>query len=118
MYQLINEKTILQYFGDDDPVMLKEMVQIIIDINLKELKGLNQFFLVDDFKTIKKTCHKSKPSMSYIGALKTRKILEEMESDIENSHELNQTLQSQLLVIEEELIKFMNATNWNPKDLK
>ncbi len=111
MYQLINEKTILQYFGDDDPVMLREMVQIIIDINLKELKELDQFYLISDFSTIKKRCHKSKPSMSYIGALKTRKILEDIESDIENSLELNETLQSQLLVIEAELIKFMNATN-------
>ena len=111
MYQLINEKTILQYFGNDDPVMLREMVQIIIDINLKELKNLNQSYLNADYSTIKKCCHKSKPSMSYIGALKTRKILEDIESDIENSHELYETLQSHLLVIEAELIKFMNSTN-------
>lgn len=111
MYKLIDEKTILQYFGDDDPQMLKEMVQIIIDINLKELKELNQFYPIADFQTIKKRCHKSKPSMSYIGALKTRKILEEIESDIENSHQLNDTLQSHLVIIEDELIKFMNASN-------
>jgi hypothetical protein len=111
MYQLINEKTILQYFGDDDPIMLKEMVQIIIDINLKELKELNQFYLLADFQMIKKRCHKSKPSMSYIGALKTRKILEGIESDIENSHELNETLQSHLVIIEDELIKFMSTAD-------
>lgn len=111
MYQLINEKTILQYFGDDDPIMLKEMVQIIIDINLKELKELNQFYLIPDFQMIKKRCHKSKPSMSYIGALKTRKILEGIESDIENSHELNETLQSHLVIIEDELIKFMSTAD-------
>lgn len=111
MYQLINEKTILQYFGDDDPEMLKEIVQIIIDINLKELKELTQLYPISDFQTIKKRCHKSKPCMSYIGALKTRKILEDIESDIENSQALNETLQSHLVIIENELIRFMNATN-------
>lgn len=108
MYELKNERTILQYFGDDDPEMLKEMVQIIIDINLKEL---NQFYLLADFQTIKKRFHKSKPSMSYIGALKTRKILEDIESDIENSLTLNETLQSHLVIIEDELIKFISNAN-------
>lgn len=111
MYQLINEKTILQYFGDDDPVMLREMVQIIIDNNLKELKELNQLYPIAEFAAIKKRCHKSKPSMSYIGALKTRKILEDIESDVENSRELNVALQAHLAVIEDELIKFMETTN-------
>lgn len=111
MYQLIDVKSILQYFGDDDPEMLKVMVQIIIDVNINELKELDHFYKISDFQTIKKRCHKSKPSMSYIGANKTRKILEDIESDLENSHKLNRTLQDQLLILEDELNKFMNTTN-------
>lgn len=111
MYKLINEKSILQYFGDDDPEMLKLMVQIIIDVNITELKELDHFYQISDYQTIKKRCHKSKPSMSYIGAEKTRKILEEIETDLENSHELNTILQGQLLIIEDELTKFIDATN-------
>jgi hypothetical protein len=49
--------------------------------------------------------------MSYIGALKTRKILEDIESDIENLLTLNETLQSHLVKIEDELIKFMSTAN-------
>lgn len=111
MYQLINEKTILQYFGDDDPEMLNEMVQIIIDINIKELKGLDHFYSISDYQTIKKLCHKSKPCMSYIGAQSTKKILEDIESNLENSHQLNETLQSHLVIIEDELTRFMNSNN-------
>lgn len=110
MYQLIDEKSILQYFGDDDPEMLKVMVQIIIDVNINELKELDHFYQISDYQSIKKRCHKSKPSMSYIGADKTRKILEEIESDLENSHKLNRTLQGQLIILEDELIKFMDTT--------
>jgi len=111
MYQLIDEKIIIQYFGDDDPEMLKEMVQIIIDINIHELKGLDHFYKISDYHTIKKYCHKSKPSMSYIGAELTKKILEDIESNLENSHQLNKTLQSHLVIIEDELTRFMNSTN-------
>ena len=38
MYQLISPQTIFQYFGDDDKEMLQEMIQIILDSNLKDLK--------------------------------------------------------------------------------
>ncbi|OYX18554.1 MAG: Hpt domain-containing protein, partial [Algoriphagus sp. 32-45-6] len=53
-------------------------------------------------------CHKAKPSMSYIGAVKTRKILEEIESNLENSQALNENLQSQLSIIESELKTFLS----------
>lgn len=111
MYQLIDENIIIQFFGDDDPEMLKEMVQIIIDINIQELKGLDHFYKISDYQTIKKRCHKSKPSMSYIGAELTKKIIEDIESNLENSQQLNETLQSHLVIIEDELVRFMNTNN-------
>lgn len=111
MYQLIDENIIIQFFGDDDPEMLKEMVQIIIDVNILELKGLDHFYKISDYQTIKKRCHKSKPSMSYIGAELTKKIIEDIESNLENSQQLNETLQSHLVIIEDELVRFMNTNN-------
>lgn len=111
MYQLISEQSIYQYFGDDDPEMTREMIQIILDTNIKDLKELGVFYGENDYVTIKKRCHKAKPSMSYIGALKTRKLLEEIEANLENSEELNQTLQLQLDVIISELNKFLTTIN-------
>ncbi len=109
MYQFISEQTIYQYFGEDDPDMVKEMIQIILDTNMKELKELNKFYSLKDFVTIKKRCHKAKPTMSYIGAIKTRKILEEIEANLESSKELNNTLQGHLDVIILELNEFLKT---------
>ncbi len=108
MYQLISEQSIYQYFGDDDPEMVQEMIQIILETNINDLKELGSFYESGDYATIKKRCHKAKPSMSYIGAVKTRKILEEIESNLENSQALNENLQSQLSIIESELKTFLS----------
>lgn len=109
MYQIISKQSINQYFGEDDPEMTLEMIQIILDTNMHDLKLLGQFYDQKDFHTIKKICHKAKPSMSYIGALKTRKILEEIEADLEHSQDLNKTLQEHLNIIESELRKFLKT---------
>ena len=111
MYQLISEQSIYQYFGDDDPEMIKEMIQIILETNIKDLKELGQFYQTGDFVTIKKRCHKAKPSMSYIGAVKTKKTLEEIEGSLENSQTLNESLQDQLNIISAELNEFLAQMN-------
>ena len=111
MYHLISEQSIYQYFGDDDPGMIREMIQIILDTNIRDLKELGSFYESGDFATIKKRCHKAKPSMSYIGANKTRKTLEEIEANLENSAPLNASLQDQLRLIENELTEFISAIN-------
>jgi len=111
MYQIISEQSIYQYFEGDDPDMLREMIQIILDTNIKDLKELSSFYRDEDYITIKKRCHKAKPSMSYIGAIKTRKTLEEIEANLENSTTLNVSLQEQLLLIETELKTFVSAIN-------
>jgi HPt (histidine-containing phosphotransfer) domain-containing protein len=109
MYQLISEQSIYQYFGEDDPEMIREMIQIILDTNIKDLKDLDTLYDLGDFASIKKRCHKAKPSMSYIGALKTRKTLEEIEANLEESLSLNQSLQDQLKIIESELNVFLSG---------
>ncbi|WP_026967085.1 histidine kinase [Algoriphagus terrigena] len=111
MYQLISEQSIYQYFGDDDPDMIREMIQIILDTNIKDLKELTVLYQGEDFVTIKKRCHKAKPSMSYIGAIKTRKTLEEIEANLETSGPLNDLLQEQIRIIETELTKFVSELN-------
>ena len=109
MYQLISEQSIYQYFGDDDPDMIRDMIQIILETNVHDLKELGDFYETKEFEIIKKRCHKAKPSMSYIGAIKTRKLLEEIEADIPNSLPLNAKLQNHLLTIEDELKKFVKT---------
>jgi len=109
MYQLISEQSIYQYFGDDDPELIKSMIEIILTSNIHDLKELPQFYDSNDFVTIKKRIHKAKPSMSYIGAQSTRKLLEKIEEKVENSLALNQELQSNLSLIEKELLAFLDT---------
>jgi len=108
MYQLISEHSIYQYFGDDDPDMIKTMIQIILDTNIHDLKELTIFYEKNDFVTIKKRIHKAKPTMSYIGALSSKKLLESIEENIQDSIQLNEQLQFNLIEIEKELREFLN----------
>ncbi|MCH7412174.1 Hpt domain-containing protein [Belliella sp. R4-6] len=107
MYQYINPQSIFQYFGDDDKEMIREMIQIILKTNLHELKQMQDQYDVNDFGTIQKKCHKAKPCMSYIGALETKKILEVINEDSENSLEHYQQLRSNIEIIEKELNDFL-----------
>ncbi|WP_291787827.1 Hpt domain-containing protein [Cecembia sp.] len=108
MYQLISPQTIIQYFGDDDKEMLREMVQIILDTNLSDLKLLDPFYDKGDYATIKKKCHKAKPSMSYVGAIESRKLLEKIESDLENSRPTYNHLLEHIDIIDKELKHFLD----------
>ncbi len=110
MYKFISEQSIYQFFGEDEPEMIKEMVQIILDTNIKDLKELDNSYS-QDFPTVKKRCHKAKPSMSYIGAQKTRKLLEEIEKNPDDYLSLNESLQTHLIHIETELNQFLEALN-------
>jgi HPt (histidine-containing phosphotransfer) domain-containing protein len=109
MYQLISPQTIFQYFGDDDKEMLQEMIQIILDSNLKDLKHMDELYDSKDWALIKRRCHKAKPSLSYIGAIQTRKILESIESDLENSYGQFKELLHDINIIESELHVFLDS---------
>ena len=109
MYQLISPQTIFQYFGDDDKEMLQEMIQIILDSNLKDLKSMDDLYQEQDWALIKRRCHKAKPSLSYIGAIQTRKILESIESGLENSHGNFKSLLHDIEIIEKELHTFLDS---------
>ena len=111
MYQFISEQSIYHYFGEDEPDMIREMVQIILETNIKDLKELDIFYDKNDFQTVKKRCHKAKPTMSYIGAQKTKKLLEEIENNPDDYHTLYASLKTHLAGIETELDQFIEALN-------
>jgi HPt (histidine-containing phosphotransfer) domain-containing protein len=83
------------------------MIQIILDTNINDLQELPDFLEKGDFETIKKRCHKAKPSMSYIGAMKTRKLLEKIEENLENSKEEIDELHRHMDEIKRELLDFL-----------
>jgi len=111
MYKYISEQSIYNYFGEDERELIREMVHIILETNIKDLKELDIFHKQDDFATIKRRCHKAKPTMIYIGAQKTRKILGEIENNFDKFQILNDSLQAHLIEIETELNQFLKTLN-------
>lgn len=108
-YQFISTEIIYQYFGDDDKEMLLDMINIILSSNLRDLRDMDKAYAEEDFSLIKKRCHKSKPSLSYIGAFETRKLVEEIELNVPHSYELFNTLKLHLIQIETELKNFVKT---------
>ncbi|KEO74054.1 Hpt domain-containing protein [Anditalea andensis] len=108
MYTLIHKETIFHYFGDDNE-MAVQMVEIIMETNLKDLMNLPTVFAQKDFKKIKTRCHKGKSTMSYLGALQVRKLLEEIEKDPKNMYPLHKDqLHHYLQILERELQNFLD----------
>jgi len=107
MYTLIHRETIFHYFEDKE--MAVQMVEIIMETNLKDLMNLPTLYTRKDFKKIKTRCHKGKSTMSYIGALQVRKLLEEIEKDPKNSYpEHKDQLHNYLQILERELQNFLD----------
>jgi HPt (histidine-containing phosphotransfer) domain-containing protein len=111
MDQLISEELIYRQFGEDDQEMIREIIQLILSTNIKDLKELGVLYEIGDFHTIKHRCHKSKPSMSYLGAFAVKQTLEQIEADVENFHDSNVLLQLQLKTLEAELNNFLLKLN-------
>ena len=65
--------------------------------------SMDELYEAEDYALIKRRCHKAKPSLSYIGAIQTRKILESIEADLENSQEQFKHLLHDIEIIEKEL---------------
>jgi len=107
MYTLIHKETIFHYFEDKE--MAIQMVEIIMETNLKDLINLPALYDKKDFKKIKTRCHKGKSTMSYIGALQVRKLLEEIEKDPKASFpEHRDQLYNYLQILERELQNFLD----------
>lgn len=104
---LISEEVIYRQFGSDDPEAIREIIQLIQTTHVKELKELGNLYSLGDWGTIKKKCHKAKPSMDYLGAFTITRTLEQIEFHPENSESVNLQLQNQLIILESELTDFL-----------
>lgn len=109
MYNYIDESTIFNYLGKENTDLIKELLGLVLSINLVELEELNDLYEKQDFEIIKRRVHKSKPSLSYIGAVKTLEIIHAIEEDLENSAPHNVTLQAHIKSIKTELNSFIQS---------
>ncbi|MHA7128588.1 Hpt domain-containing protein [Algoriphagus namhaensis] len=108
MYQSIDEDTIYNYLGRDNPDLIRELLGLILSVNLRELEELQELYPKEDYSTIKKRVHKSKPSLSYVGASKALELVHQIEEDLENSAPLNEELQAQVKRIRVDIQLFLD----------
>jgi len=113
MYQHIDEETIYNYLGKDNPELIEELLELVISVNLVELEELSELYQKKDYSTIKKRVHKSKPSLSYIGASKTLELVDQIESELETSAPINSELQKHIKSIKLELTTFLAELRGN-----
>ncbi len=113
MYQHIDEDTIYNYLGRDNQELIEELLGLVISVNLVELQELSDLYQKKDYSTIKKRVHKSKPSLSYIGATKTLELVHKIESELESSAPINTELQEHIILIKKELQEFLASLRSN-----
>jgi len=107
MYTLIHKDTIFHYFGEDNEMAI-QMVEVIMETNLKDLMKLPELYDRKEYLKIRTRCHKGKSTMSYIGALQVRKLLEEIEKDPKKIYpEHKDQLHHYLQILERELHNFL-----------
>lgn len=110
MYTLIEPERIFHYF--DDAGTVNEMMQLIMITNIEELKGLQQIYESGDFEKTKKICHKSKPTMLYLGATQMRDNLENLEKNIPDKFDLlYPAFLKELDLLEMEIKAFLKEVN-------
>lgn len=110
MYKLIEPERIFHFFGDAETV--NEMLPLILATNVEELKGLQQIFDGGDYDRTRKICHKSKPTMLYLGAIGVRESLENLEQHIPDQFKnLYPVFLSELALLEKEINAFLKEVN-------
>lgn len=110
MYTLIEPERIFYFFDDVDTV--NDMLHLILLTNVVELKGLQQIYDSGDYEKTRKTCHKSKPTMLYLGAASVRDSLEKLERNIPTEfNTLYPAFLAELDLLENEIRAFLNDVN-------
>ncbi|GAB3658486.1 hypothetical protein GCM10028791_31470 [Echinicola sediminis] len=107
MYQLINKDAVFQFLGED-PDFIKPILEIVLNVNLNELKQLDALYEAEEYEEVKIKCHKAKSAMGYVGSSHTKKILQTIELDVINTYpELKDDLKKDVDLLEVELKHFL-----------
>ncbi|WP_158860635.1 Hpt domain-containing protein [Lunatibacter salilacus] len=110
MYTLIEPERIFHFFDDVETV--NEMLNLILLTNVEELKSLQQIYNSGDYDKTRKTCHKSKPTMLYLGASRMKNSLEKLERNIpEKFNLLYPVFLEELILLETEVKAFLKEVN-------
>jgi hypothetical protein len=85
MFKYLDREKIFHFFEEEE--MVSEMLGLILATNIRELKNLKSIYDLGDYERLRKTCHKSKPTMLYLGSTYLRDELEQVERNIPEKFE-------------------------------
>ncbi len=108
MYKIIDKKVIFQFLGEDMD-LLPQMLEMIMTINLPELKSLPDLYENGQYEDVRIKVHKAKSTMGYLGALSVKELLQAMEKDIPTTFpDKYALLHKYIIIIEKELTDFID----------
>ncbi|MBD3629011.1 Hpt domain-containing protein [Cyclobacterium sp.] len=81
MYKQIKPDMIYHYF-DQDIELIYEIIELVIDLNIQDLKNLMPLYDLGEIEAIKQKFHKSKPVFGFLGASGINGLIETIELDI------------------------------------
>lgn len=107
MYKQIKPDMIYHYF-DQDLDLIYEIIELVIDLNIQDLKNLKPLYDLGEIKAIKQKFHKTKPVFGFLGAAGIIEHIERIETDIFQLFPLyHEDLITKLLELEDELHLFL-----------
>jgi hypothetical protein len=105
MYKQIKPDMIFHYF-DQDIDLINEILELVVDLNIQDLKNLMPLYELGEVAAIKQKFHKSKPVFGFLGASGVNQHIETIEEDIQNRFPI---YHKELLVLLDELEEDLQA---------
>ncbi len=82
MYKQIKPDMIYHYF-DRDIELIHEIIELVLELNVQDLKNLMPLYLEGEISQIMKKFHKSKPVFSLLGAGNVNKNIVILENNLD-----------------------------------
>ncbi|WP_143961152.1 response regulator [Litoribacter populi] len=73
----------LKNITNSNPQLMKEIIDIFIEEAPKFLFKMKTYCLLEDWKSLKSLVHKTKANYTYVGSMKQKELLTELEFDLE-----------------------------------
>ncbi|MDN3689980.1 Hpt domain-containing protein [Cyclobacterium jeungdonense] len=107
MYKQIKPDMIYHYF-DQDLELIYEIIELVIDLNIQDLKNLMPLYDLGETTAIKQKFHKTKPVFGFLGATGINEHIEKIEADIPGLFPVYyQELLKKLFELEDDLHSFL-----------
>jgi len=110
MYKQIKPDMIYHYF-DQDIELIHEIIELVLELNVQDLKNLMPLYQEGEISQIKKKFHKSKPVFSLLGATNVNKNIVVLEHGLDEQFpEKYAAFLETLEELEQELHSFLKSS--------